>query len=162
MGCMTHLVHTRNDSFSKTCQKKNVCFQESWQEILLLGFVRKWLCELTHYTSGSQGVNSCGNPYPQKCLGKDLLKNMQSLCLRYSNQMEEKGLSGTAVATQALLGQLHSHRDHVLYFPILTITLHMALAELQSKVCHHCQGEKVRMKYFCSLCLSAATALQLP
>lgn len=71
---MMCLVHTRNDSFNKTCQKKNVCFEESRQKILLFSFVHRWLWELTHCTSGSQGVHSCGNSYPEKCLEKVWLK----------------------------------------------------------------------------------------
>lgn len=71
---MMRLIHTRNDSLNKTRQEKNVRFEEARQMILLFSFVHRWLCELTHCTSGSQGVHSCGNPYPQKCLEKIWLK----------------------------------------------------------------------------------------
>jgi len=71
---MMHSDHTRNDSFNKTWQEKNVHFEESGQKIPLFGFVRRWLCELAYFSSGFQDVHSCGNPYPQKCLEKTWLK----------------------------------------------------------------------------------------
>lgn len=41
----------------------------------------------------------------------------------------ERFIRGNCLAAQTFLGRLHSHRNLVLYFSILTITLHMALAE---------------------------------
>lgn len=69
---------------------------------------------------------------------------------------------GNCLAAQAFFGQPYSHRlDDFVSFPVLSVTLHVALTEPYVKVYSHCQGEKVKKKHLCNPCLPAAAALHL-